>query len=144
MGRMVWVALTGGMLVAASPALAADNAMKVCGARYQAAKTGKTLPVGQTWNQYLAQCRGAMTPAAAMAAPARKVEAPAGAVGGKPVATRATRTNTGGTPSAAQTAMRGRMKQCSAQWQADKAAKKIPAGQTWPRYWSACSARLKG
>lgn len=36
-----------------------------------------------------------------------------------------------------------RITACGAQWRADKAAGRIPSGQTWPKYWSACSARLK-
>ena len=127
------------VLATGSADAAGDNAMKVCGAKYQAAKAGGTLPAGQTWQQFLTQCRGAT----GAAAPVKRL-APDGAVGGKPVGTRATRTNTAGVPSAAQTAMRTRMKQCSGQWQADKAAGKVPAGQTWPKYWSACSTRLKG
>jgi hypothetical protein len=47
-------------------------------------------------------------------------------------------------PSAAQTAARARMTQCSKQYQADKAAKKLAAGQTWPKYYSACNAKMKG
>ena len=47
-------------------------------------------------------------------------------------------------PSAAQTAARARMQTCSGQYRADKAAKKLPAGQTWPKYFSACSRKLKG
>ena len=41
-----------------------------------------------------------------------------------------------------QLASDARIKRCGALWQADKAAGKT-AGQTWPKYWSACSARLK-
>ena len=105
------------MMAAASPAMAAgENAMKVCGARYQAGKAGKTLPAGQTWTAFLAQCRGSR---------------------GKPAA------KTARAPSAGQLAMRTRQQACAKQWQADKAAGKT-AGQTWPKYWSACSARMKG
>lgn len=115
-------------LAAAAPASAAgDNAMKLCGAKYQAAKAGKTLPAGQTWVQFLAACRAGL--------------------GGKTVAAstsiKTTTRTTTGQPSAAQLAMRARMKQCSAQWQADKAGHKVAAGTTWPKYWSQCNARMK-
>ena len=50
---------------------------------------------------------------------------------------------TAGQPTPAQLAMRSRQQACAKQWQADKAAGKV-AGQTWPKYWSQCSARLKG
>ena len=48
-----------------------------------------------------------------------------------------------GTRSPAQLAADQRIHACGQQWQAAKAAGKIPAGQTWPKYWSACSARMK-
>jgi hypothetical protein len=110
------------MLAGVTPALAAgDNAMKVCGAKYQAAKTGKTLPAGQTWNQFLGQCRASMSV----------------------TKTSVTKTTTRTTASPAQVAMRSRQQACAKQWQADKAAGKV-AGQTWPKYWSQCNARMKG
>jgi hypothetical protein len=127
----------------AMPAHAADNIMKVCGAKYQAAKANKTLPAGQTWNQFLAQCRGSGAATAAAPAPAVKPVAPAPVV--KPVA--AAKANPAShLPSAqspAMQAMHDRQRQCGQMWKADKAAGKIPAGQTWPQYWSACNTRLK-
>jgi hypothetical protein len=36
-----------------------------------------------------------------------------------------------------------RIKACGVQWQSAKAANSIPAGQTWPQFWSACDTRLK-
>ena len=128
---------------AATPAFAADNVMKTCGAKYQAAKTAKTLPAGQTWNQFLAQCRASLPKTAAVApsppvvaATAKPAPAPARVATAKPA-------KTPGQPTAAQAAMYARERQCGAQWRADKAAGKIPAGQTWPQYWSACNKRLK-
>lgn len=125
----------------AAPAFAADNVMKVCGAKYQAAKTAKTLPANQTWNQFLAQCRASLAKPAAVTTPAKPAPAPAAkpakVVAAKPAV------KTPGQPTAAQAAMYAREKQCGAQWRADKAAKKIPAGQTWPQYWSACNKRIK-
>jgi len=126
---------------AASPAFAANDAMKVCGAKYQAAKTAKTLPAGQTWNQYLAQCRATLPKTAAVATPA-KPAAPVAAPSAR-AATPAKVARTPGQPTAAQSAMYAREKQCGAQWRADKAANKVPAGQTWPQYWSACNKRMK-
>jgi hypothetical protein len=41
-------------------------------------------------------------------------------------------------------AVHDRQRRCGTQWKADKGAGKIPAGQTWSKYWSACNARLKG
>ncbi len=61
-GIAVVFALTG------STAFAQAALMKECGAEWQAAKTNKTVIPGETWNQYLAECRtrkAAATPAAA-------------------------------------------------------------------------------
>lgn len=132
----------------AAPAFAADNAMKVCGAKYQAAKTAKTLPAGQTWSQYLAQCRASLPKPAAVTTPAKPAVASAvkPAVAAKPAPKRvavAKPPKTPGQPSPAQAAMYARERQCGAQYRADKAAGKLPAGQTWPQYWSACNKRMK-
>ena len=127
MPRMLVAAMTvAGMAAAASPASAADSPMKVCGAKYQAAKTANSLPAGQTWAQFLAQCRASLPKPAVVAAPK-----PAGPAGPKPAR------------SAAQAATAQRQHQCGEQWKADKAAGKLTAGQTWPQYWSACNKRLK-
>ena len=45
--------------------------------------------------------------------------------------------------SAAQQAMYAREKKCGQMWKADSAAHRVPAGQKWPQYWSACNKRLK-
>ncbi|MFZ5690844.1 MAG: hypothetical protein ACOY5F_06275, partial [Pseudomonadota bacterium] len=45
--------------------------------------------------------------------------------------------------SAARTAARERQKQCGAEWREAKKAGKIEKNQTWPKFWSACNARLK-
>jgi len=47
-------------------------------------------------------------------------------------------------PSAAQTAMRERMKACGGEWKEMKTSGKTEAGMTWRKYWSTCNARLKG
>jgi hypothetical protein len=135
------VALAGATVLAASPASAQANMMKDCAAKYQAAKAGGTLPAGQSWIQYLAQCRKA-TPAAVPVASASRTTAI------HTVQTQATtRTNAPvhapGQRTPGQIAEASRQKQCGAQWKADKAAGKT-GSQTWPQYWSACSKRLKG
>lgn len=139
-GRIVMGFLTGSAMLAGLAAMttgaaAADNAMKVCGAKYQAAKTAKTLPVGQSWQQYLASCRAGLgTPKpVAMAAPAAK-----------PAMAKAPATAAPAAITAGRQAAIARERQCGAQWRADKAAGKTPAGQTWPQYWSKCNARMKG
>jgi len=141
--RMIAIAATAVIgAVSASPAVAADNAMQVCGAKYQAAKKANALPTGQTWNQYLAQCRAGMAKPAAVTPPAKPAPAAATAKPARAVAP-AKPATASGQPTAAQSAMYAREKQCGAQWRADKAAKKVPATQTWPQYWSACNKRIK-
>jgi hypothetical protein len=100
------------------------------------------------------------TPSPSLVAPAPLVAAPAAApattapaeAAPEPRQRRARRSNseageaTTGTkrePSAAQTALRARQKQCGEQWRADKSAGKVQEGQKWPQYWSACNKRLK-
>jgi hypothetical protein len=123
----------------AVPAHAANDVMKQCGAKYQAAKAGNTLG-GKNWAQFLAQCRGSQTAAAPVAAPAPMAKP---MVAAKPVA--ATKvSHLPGAQSPAMVAMHDRQRQCGQQWKSDKAAGKIPAGQKWPQYWSACNTRLKG
>jgi hypothetical protein len=39
---------------------------------------------------------------------------------------------------------RARQKQCGQEWRDAKKAGKVDKGMTWPKYWSACNARLKG
>ena len=130
-------------LAAAGPATAQANVMKDCAAKYQAAKTAKTLPAGQTWIQFLAQCRKA-TPAAAapVAASASKATA-VHAVATQPPTRPNVPVRAPGQRTPGQVAEASRQKQCGAQWKADKAAGKT-GSQTWPQYWSACSKRLKG
>lgn len=144
MTRLIYAMTAAAIATAAlgAPAAAtAENAMKVCGAKYQAAKTAKTLPAGQTWNQFLAQCRGSMTPAAASAS--TMAVKPAAAVRPMAAAKPAGAPRVPGQQSAAMMAMHNRQRQCGQQWSAAKAAGKVPAGQTWPQYWSQCNTRLK-
>ena len=141
--RITIAGLVAGLAMA-SPVLAADNAMQVCGARYQAAKTAKALPAGQTWPQFLAQCRGTLSRTAATPAPTVVAKAPVSAPGKITVIPKpAAAPKVTGQVSAAQLAARSRQKQCAQNYQADKSANRL-AGQSWPRYYSACSARLKG
>lgn len=118
--------------------------MKTCGAQYQAAKTGGKLPAGQTWNQYLATCRAGLKGAAPVPSPAASTHALAPVASPAPVAAAKPASHLPGAQSPAMVAMHDRQRQCGAQWKSDKAAGKIPAGQTWPKYWSACNTRLKG
>ena len=118
-----------------APAHAANDVMKECGAKYQAAKASNTLG-GKNWAQFLAACRGTTASAPAVAA----TPAPAA----KPVAASKPASHLPGAQSPAMQAMHDRQRKCGQMWSADKAAGKIPAGQKWPQYWSACNTKLKG
>ncbi len=83
-------------------------------------------------------------PAAAatkMAAPAAKMAAPA-ATAAAPAAGEMLDKN-GKPMTAGRAAMVTRERACGAKWKAAKAAGTLPAGQTWPQFWSACNTELK-
>ncbi len=125
--KLLWAALAGGLaLSAANGAFAANTVMDTCSAQYKADKDAGKLATGQTWPQYYSACAakvkassGTSTTAAAPAAPAPAATETAAAGGNSTMAT------------------------CSAQYKLDKAANKVPQGQTWPKYYSACAADLK-
>lgn len=90
---------------------------------------------------FMASClKGEPPVASAPAAVPAPISTPtAQAAPAKPASTAA-----GRQPTQPQLAERERIKQCGAEWRSEKAAGKIPAGQTWPKYWSSCNTRLKG
>jgi hypothetical protein len=47
-------------------------------------------------------------------------------------------------PTAGQMAARERQKKCAGEWKTAKAGGKMESGMKWPKFWSACNARLKG
>ncbi len=47
-------------------------------------------------------------------------------------------------PTASQMAARERQKKCAAEWKSAKAGGSVASGMRWPKFWSACNARLKG
>ncbi|HVX99543.1 MAG TPA: hypothetical protein VHA55_07105 [Pseudorhodoplanes sp.] len=122
-------ALSALLALGSTAALAQAKTAKACEeewtarkAELQAAKTKK--------KDFIAQCRaGTAAVTAPAAAPAKPVAAPA--AGSEPA----------GKPG--REAMVARERACGAEWKADKAAGKIPAGQTWPKYWSECNKRKK-
>lgn len=124
--------LAGVFAYAAGPAAAqtapaaGTSRMKVCADEWNALKAAKKT-AGKTYRDFSKECMardGAATTAATTAA---KPEA-------KPDAKPA---------SAGRQAMLTRQRACGAEWKAAKAAKKVPQGMTWPKYWSECNTRLK-
>lgn len=148
-------------VAARGDALAQATILKECGSQYQAAKAANELK-GQTWQDYLKACRARLAePAAAPAAPAPAPVAtpapapapatPAPAPAAPPAPAPATPpTPTAEAPAPAKPAVKGRaaaatrQKQCGEEWKAQKAEiRKTNPKATWPKFWSACNARLK-
>ena len=121
---------------------AAPNRLTTCNAEWDAMKKANQT-TGKDYRAFRKDClaRTATTPAAApMAAPAAAPK-PAAAPAAAPKPAAAPAAGTTGKPG--REAMVARERACGADWKADKAAGKIPAGQKWPQYWSECNKRKK-
>jgi hypothetical protein len=110
--------------------------MKECAAEWDKMKAANQTG-GMKYRDFTKQCMSgtaapqANAPAVAPAAPTTAAPAPA------------TTTAKPATGSPGRQAMIARERACGAEWKADKAAGKIPAGQKWPQYWSECDKRKK-
>jgi len=114
----------------AFPAQAEVSVQKECGAEYQAAKAAGSLS-GQTWQQFLTDCRARhVAPGAAGAPTAAPAPASAEAPAAAPAAPAAA-------PAEAHVSVQ---KECGAEYQAAKAAGSL-SGQTWQQFLQACRAR---
>ena len=119
------------LTLVAAPVTAQAKTMKECAAEWDKMKAANQTG-GMKYRDFTKQCMSGGTPAAAAPAPAAPVTAaPAPAVGA------ATAGKTG------RQAMIARERACGAEWKADKAAGRIPAGQKWPQFWSECDKRKK-
>ncbi len=135
---IVVAALAG--VVALAPMAAHAKTMKECAAEWDKMKAAKQTG-GMKYRDFSKQCMaGGAAPApssSTTAAPAPTTAAPAPAAGA------GTTTAKPATGSSGRQAMIARERACGAEWKADKAAGKIPAGQKWPQYWSECDKRKK-
>jgi hypothetical protein len=122
---------------ALAPVAVQAKTMKECAAEWDKMKAAKQTG-GMKYRDFSKQCMsGGAAPVGAAPAPATPTTAvPAPAPG---AATSAKPT----TGSSGRQAMIARERACGAEWKADKAAGKIPAGQKWPQYWSECNTRKK-
>jgi len=111
------------------PAQAQVSVQKECGAEYQAAKAAGSLN-GQSWQQFLQDCRARHAAPGAAAAPA---PAPAEAPAAAPAAPAAAAAAPAETHVSVQ-------KECGSEYQAAKAAGSLN-GQTWQQFLQACRAR---
>jgi len=131
----------------ASSASAQESVMKQCGDKWQAAKAGGQVQPGVTWPKFLSQCRAELSSQQPAPSPApAPVPAPTPTVAPKPApAPPPTQTTTAPTTPPATGGMVGehsRIKQCGAEWRANKATLQPQYG-SWPKYWSACDKRMK-
>jgi hypothetical protein len=127
--------IASGLFVAAFAAAvsipAQAKTMKECAAQWQDMKANNQTS-GMKYRDFSKQCMSEGAPAAETPPPAPP---PAAA----PAATNAPAAK----PSGGRAAMYARERACGAEWKAEKAAGKIPPGQKWPQYWSACNKRKK-
>lgn len=108
-----------------------------CTAQYKAAKAGGSL-AGKTRKQFMADCKAGNTNDEAMTPPEPKATTTSSNY-------KAATVDKNGKPlTPGQIAFRKRIHECGLEWQQAKAAGKLPAGQKWPQFWSACNKRLKG
>ena len=131
----VAAAIALGVPVVASSAANAESVMRLCATQWKEAQGAGTTG-GQTWPQFLAQCRASQNGAAA--APA---SAPAPAQSGslipwwQPSAPASAPASNVGGATAGQSVMR----LCASQWKEAKAAG-TTGGQTWPQFLAQCRA----
>jgi hypothetical protein len=114
-------------LFSGAPALAQQKTAKACTAEWQKNKADNQAK-GITEKAYVEKCR----------ADSAK---PAAATTTKPAA--AAPKTTAKKPADPQEAEHARERACGADWKAAKAAGKVAAGMTWPKYWSDCDKRKK-
>jgi len=138
MNSRFWTAagVAAGIVASAALAPAQAKTLKECAAQWDQMKAANQTG-GMKYRDFTKQCMSGAAPAPSTpvtAAPAPTTAAPAPAAGA------ATPTATGKT---GRQAMIARERACGADWKADKAAGRIPAGQKWPQYWSECDKRKK-
>ena len=136
MQKAIRLALATAILLGMAATANAQSVMKQCGEQWQAAKAAGTTN-GETWPQFLAQCRAQLSSGAATAAPtpAPATQPPTGSL--FPWQTPAAPAPAA-SPAASNQSV---MKQCGAQWQAAKAGG-TTSGATWPQFLKACRAQL--
>ena len=139
-----------GLIFLTLPASAAtaQSVTKQCSTQYNAAKEAGTLN-GKKWPQFLSECSAKLkdqtdTDAAAPAAtPTKKPakDATATTKQTKDATAKSAKTTTAAAPASGMSA-KAITKECSAQYQAAKAAGTLN-GQKWPKFLSTCSDSLK-
>jgi hypothetical protein len=137
MQKAIRWALATAILLGMAATANAQSVMKQCGEQWQAAKAAGTTN-GETWPQFLAQCRAQLSSGSTTAVP---TPAPASPQTGSLFPWQQPAAPTpAGAPSTA-VSNQSVMKQCGAQWQSAKAAG-TTNGATWPQFLKDCRARL--
>jgi hypothetical protein len=117
--------------------------MKECAAQWKDMKE-KDQTAGMKYREFSKQCMSEGAAPAPEAKPAPTPPPTATEKTAPPPPMKPATTTTGTKPeSPGHAAMVARERACGAEWKADKAAGKIPAGMKWPQYWSACDKRKK-
>lgn len=141
------------VMLLSAPAEAQQKTAKACADEWKANKEANQANK-ITEKAYVAKCRADSAATAAPAkpaaapAPTAAAPAPAAAPAAEPAAKPAAAAPAPAKPVAAaptggKAGEVSRIKACGADWKADKAAGKVPAGQKWPQYWSECNKRKK-
>jgi hypothetical protein len=117
-----------------SPSFAQKKTVKACAEEWRANKAANEA-AKITEKAYIAKCRAETDKPAA----ATTTTAPVAPVAPAPKMAPATAKK----PADGRQAEYARERACGADWKADKAAGKVPAGMTWPKYWSECNKRKK-
>lgn len=131
-GTLIAAAIAFGLPIAGSTAANAESVMRTCATEWKQAQAAGTTG-GQTWPQFLAQCRTKQGSAAAAPAPASQ----SGSLfpwWKQPAPAAAPASNAGGS-----TAHQSVMRLCASRWKDAKAAG-TTAGQTWPQFLARCRA----
>ena len=121
-----------GLSLSATPSFAQKKTIKTCREEWRANKAANEA-AKVTERDYVAKCR----------AEAAKQGAATTTTPGAPAAAPTPSPATANKPTDGRQAVHARQRACGADWKADKAAGKVPAGMTWPKYWSECNKHKK-
>lgn len=130
---------------ALAPLPAQAKTLKECNAEWDQMKASNQTS-GMKYRDFRKQCMSGaaapapLTPKTAAPAPAAPTTAAPTTPAPAPAAGAAAPSAAGKT---GRQAMIARERACGADWKADKAAGRIPAGQKWPQFWSECDKRKK-
>src|SRR5580704_7840363 len=132
-------AIIFGFSIAGVNAANAQSVMRTCATEWKQAEAAGTSQ-GQSWPQFLAQCRtrqgAAPAPSSSTVAPAPAPQSGSLFPWSQPSAPSSAAASNAGAPSAGQSVM----KLCAGQWKDAKAAG-ATGGQTWPQFLSQCRTR---